>query len=177
MIRNLSIKIADHPYFDIFIIILIIINTIVLSLKWYEEPKHLEGTLEHINYGFAIVFTIEAVIKIFAFRMDYFNNGWNIFDFFIVAGTLIGIVISSFSGVSVGPETTLIRSFRIGRIFRLVKRAKSLRMIFNTFVITLPSLANVGGLLMLLLYLYAVLGVFLFATVKLQNTLNVHANF
>jgi hypothetical protein len=50
-------------------------------------------------------------------------------------------------------------------------------MIFNTFVITIPSLANIGGLLFLLLYLYAVLGVFMFATVKLQGTLNEHANF
>jgi hypothetical protein len=58
-----------------------------------------------------------------------------------------------------------------------VKKAKSLRMIFNTFVITIPSLANVGGLLILLLYLYSILGVFLFATVKLQNELTVHANF
>ena len=50
-------------------------------------------------------------------------------------------------------------------------------MIFNAFVITIPSLANVGGLLFLLLYLYAILGVFSFATVQLQDELNHHANF
>ena len=99
------------------------------------------------------------------------------FDFVIVIGTYIGVIVNLTTNVSVGPQTTIIRSFRIGRIFRLVKKAKSLRLIFNTFVITIPSLANIGGLLTLLLYLYSILGVFLFAPVKLQEYMNVHANF
>ena len=36
---------------------------------------------------------------------------------------------------------------------------------------------NVGGLLTLFIYLYSVLGVFLFAHVKLNNQLSEHANF
>jgi hypothetical protein len=58
-----------------------------------------------------------------------------------------------------------------------VKKAKSLKKIFTTFLITIPSLANVGGLLGLLLYMYSILGVFLFATVKIEGTLTKHANF
>lgn len=54
----------------------------------------------------------------------------------------------------------------MSRVFRLIKRAKSLKIIFETFVVTIPALANVGGLLMLMLYLYSILGVSLFATVK-----------
>ena len=41
----------------------------------------------------------------------------------------------------------------------------------------IPELANVGALLFLFLFLFSVLGVFLFSGVKLQNELNVHANF
>jgi hypothetical protein len=63
------------------------------------------------------------------------------------------------------------------RVLRLVKKAKSLKAIFQTFIVTIPSLANVGSLLILLLYLYSVLGISLFATVKLQNAITVHANF
>jgi hypothetical protein len=157
---------ANHPSFDCFIISCIITNTIVLGMKWYREPTDMPPILEMINYVFAVIFTLEAVIKITAYRKNYFSDGWNMFDFVIVVGTAGGILLSSTTNISVGPQTTLIRSFRIGRIFRLVKKAKSLRMIFNTFVITIPSLANVGGLLILLLYLYSILGVFLFATVK-----------
>ena len=50
-------------------------------------------------------------------------------------------------------------------------------MIFNTMVVTIPALANVGGLLLLLLYMYSVLGVFIFAATKLNNALTAHANY
>ena len=72
----------------------------------------------------------------------------------------------AFQSLSLGGATTIIRAFRISRILRLVKRAKNLRLIFNTFVFTLPALANVGGLLLLLLYLYSIVGVILFSGVK-----------
>jgi len=98
-------------------------------------------------------------------------------DLFIVFGTLCGILISFLTDVTVGPSTTIIRSFRIFRIFRLVKRAKSLKLMFNTFVVTLPAMTNIGGLLMLMLYLYSILGVYLFAEVKLTSPMDSNANF
>ena len=48
---------------------------------------------------------------------------------------------------------------------------------FNTFIVTLPALANVGGLLLLLLYLYSVLGVYLFADVKRNGIMTEVINF
>lgn len=42
---------------------------------------------------------------------------------------------------------------------------------------TLPAMANVGGLLMLFVYIYAVLGVFLFSPIKFNGHLDVHVNF
>lgn len=47
----------------------------------------------------------------------------------------------------------------------------------NTFLLAIPELANVGALLFLFLFLFAVLGVFLFSGVKLQSELDDHANF
>jgi hypothetical protein len=176
-VRDSCLKVVLHPAFDHFIIGCIITNTVALALKWYDEPELLPQVLDVVNLLFAGIFTVEAVLKILALGKNYFRDTWNMFDFVIVIGTFIGFVLSVATEVTVGPQTTLIRAFRIGRIFRLVKKAKSLRMIFNAFVITMPSLANVGGLLVMLLYLYAVLGVFLFAPIKLQDTLNVHANF
>lgn len=110
---------------------------------------------------------MEAIIKIIGMGFSYFKDGWNNFDFIIVIGTLVGIFLGQVSDVNVGPKTTIIRSFRIGRIFRLVKKYKELRKIFNTFIISIPALANVGGLLFLFLYLYAILGVFLFSDIQL----------
>lgn len=58
------------------------------------------------------------------------------------------------------------KGLRSIRILKLFKRNKSLRVIFDTFMITLPNLLNVGSLLLLLFYIYAILGINLFAVVK-----------
>ena len=108
----------------------------------------------------------------FGFR-DYFNKGWNIFDFIIVIISYVTLIIGQTTNSNFGPkQATVARAFRIGRIFRLITKAKFLRVIFNTIIITLPSLANVGALMILLLFIFAILGVQIFATVKLQDTLN-----
>jgi len=165
--------------FDKTILVLICLNTIALALKWYGEPDSLPKILEYINNFFAFVFTVEAIIKITALGKVYFQDGWNCFDFFIVVGTLLLLVIKYMLPINldVGSQATIIRSFRIGRVVRLVKRAKQLKMIFNTLLISITSLANVGGLLILLIFMYAVLGVNLFGKVKEQDAINNHANF
>ena len=71
----------------------------------------------------------------------------------------------------------MIRSFRILRIFRLIKRAKSLRIMINTFIMTLPAMTNIGGLLAILLFIYSILGVNLFAPVKINDPYNQVMNF
>ena len=156
----------------------IILNTLVLCLHWYEEPREVSLTTEYLNYFFFGIFLIEAAVKILALGWkSYFSDPWNRFDFSIVVGTTIFILLMLTVGVDFGPQTTLIRAFRISRILRLVKRAKSLKIIFETFLVTIPALVNVGGLLLLFLYLYSILGVSLFADVKLHNNLNSDANF
>ena len=132
---------------------------------------------EQLNLVFSIIFTLEAAFKLAALGRTYFEDGWNIFDIAVVIGTWIAFTLQTIFGLNIGSQTTVIRTFRICRVFRLVKKAKSLNTIFSAFIVTIPSLANIGGLLILLIYLYAILGVFLFAPVRLQNTLNVHANF
>lgn len=52
-----------------------------------------------------------------------------------------------------------------------------MRKIFNTFLRTIPSLANIGFILFLLIYIYALIGLNLFGRVKLHDSLDVHANF
>jgi hypothetical protein len=143
----------------------IILNTFVLMFKWFDQPESISTFTEIINYLFAFIFTAEAIIKIAGLGASYFKDGWNKFDLLIVIGTLSGITLQLFLDIKLGPQTTIIRSFRIFRIFRLIKRAKSLQMMIQTFIFTLPSLANIGGLLMLILYLYSIIGMNLFGTI------------
>jgi hypothetical protein len=80
-------------------------------------------------------------------------------------------------GLDIGAFATIIKSFRICRIFKIIKRYKELRILLYTFVGAIAQLTNVGGLLFLFLFLYSVLGVFSFSGVKHNESLNGHANF
>ena len=47
-------------------------------------------------------------------------------------------------------------------MFKLIKNAKGLRTLFNTLLRSMPAIFNVGSLLFLLMFIYAVLGMNLF---------------
>lgn len=133
--------------------------------------------MEQVNIAFTIIYTLEMIIKLIAFRRLYFKDNWNIFDFLIVVFAWIGFFAAIVFNINVGALTTVVRAFRILRVLKLIRKAKSLQKILNTFLLAIPELANVGALLFLFLFLFAVLGVFLFAEVKLQTNLDNHANF
>lgn len=67
------------------------------------------------------------------------------------------------------PLKSLLNTFINTRTFKLVKRSDSLYFMFNTLIATIPALLSVGGLLFILLYFYAILGVFVFAEVKVEG--------
>lgn len=176
-IKDSCYVVAMNPFFDRAILLCIILNTVCMAVNYYGEPPQLQEYLAHANLGFNIIYTIEAIVKLIAFDKDYFKDGWNNFDFIIVIAAWFGFISSKIPSLDIGSSTNVIRIFRISRIFKIIKKYKSLRILFYTFIGAIPQLTNVGGLLMLFLLLYAVLGVEWFATVKLQGDLTVHANF
>lgn len=133
--------------------------------------------MEVVNLAFTGIYFIEMIIKLIAYKKTYFMDGWNVFDFLIVIFALIGIVSEQVFNIKVGALSTVVRAFRILRVLKLIRKAKNLQKILNTFLLAIPELANVGALLFLFLFLFAVLGVFLFSDVRLQENLNSHANF
>ena len=121
---------------------------------------------------FAVIFVAEAPIKLYAmYPVAYFSDRWNCFDFFCVATTLIGYMAG----------TGAVRPCCACCVWRassgLVRKLKGLLMLFNTLIVSLPGLINIGALLFLLCFVYAVLGMNLFGKVKFGENLNEDANF
>ena len=106
-------------------------------------------------------------MKITAWGKDYFRETWNKFDLFIVTVSVFELVVTFALGIEYLVIVCLFRIFRIVRILRLAKNTKSLRVIFSTFIITLSQMCNLGSLLVLFIYIYTILGVQLFAKIKL----------
>lgn len=168
---------VEDRRFEKFIMACISLNTLILCLKWYDQ-SHLPVVINNIlNFIFAAIFTLELVFKLIAYDKRFFKDNWNIFDGFIVLGTGIGILLTNFANIDMGTSTLVIRAFRIGRIFKLFRHLKSLNIIFQTLLISLPAMTNVGGLLLLLLYIYSIVAMFLFAEIKDNYPLNGNIKF
>jgi hypothetical protein len=112
-----------------------------------------DSALYVINVFFVAFFTAEAAVKLAALgRLVYFFENWNKFDFFVVIISIAGL------GASAGVGANVIRVLRVARVFRLVHKARRLRVLFNTLVSSLPSLWNIGSLLFVVFFIFAVLG-------------------
>lgn len=129
------------------------------------------------NAAFTGIFVVEMVLRWTAMGLpQYFADGWCRFDFVVVVVSLVGVFMDYFSSANT-TILPILRALRVLRIFKLVPRLKSLRQMLLTILYALPALFNVGMVLFLFLYLYAILGINLFGNVMLQNTLNQYVNF
>ena len=124
--RDMCRKIETNQNFQAFIFGCIVGNTVVLGLSWYGQAKSFTEVLEYINYFFTAVYSIEMIIKLISQKRDYFNDGWNVFDFVIVLSAWFGIVALTLFNFEIGPIATIVRSFRIARVLKLIKRARNL---------------------------------------------------
>mmetsp|Transcript_7400 Transcript_7400/g.6672 ORF Transcript_7400/g.6672 Transcript_7400/m.6672 type:complete len:234 (-) Transcript_7400:138-839(-) len=179
-LRHPFFYLAKNKWFDRFIYLCIVLNTIVLTVYWYDQDESLQMTIFRLNLMFAIVFTLESLVKLIGFGYVFFKDGWNIFDLIIVIITILGMVLSGYADIQLGPQTTIIRSFKIGRVLKYFRKNKSLQIIFQTFLITLPGLFNIGSLLFLIVFCYSILGINMFSEVKfggINNELSNYFNF
>lgn len=126
----------------------------------------------NLSFVFGLIFTIEAIIKITGLGTKYFYDYWNIFDFLVVIGSIIGFILIQFFSLPAITSTSVLRLIRVTRLFKVLKKLKCLRIVFETFIFTLPALINVGNLLLLLVLMFAVIGIEIFADVKINGSLN-----
>ncbi|CAI5762346.1 channel type 2 subunit alpha-like [Podarcis lilfordi] len=165
--------------FDIGIMVLICLNMITMMVETDNQDPSVEDTLYWINVIFIILFTGEFLLKLIALRYYYFTIGWNIFDFVVVIISIIGLFLSKLiEKYFVSPTLfRVIRLARIGRILRLIKGAKGIRTLLFALMMSLPALFNIGLLLFLVMFIYAIFGMSQFAYVKKEVGVDDMFNF
>ncbi|GMF17965.1 unnamed protein product [Phytophthora fragariaefolia] len=155
----------------------IMFNTFFMCLTYFGEEDLYSRIIDYANVFFTVVFALEAAIKIAGLGRYYWKESWNIFDFVVVVGSCFGMIYTWARGDAVGSTAAMIRGVRVLRLVRLIQTAPSLRQLVNTLLFTLPSLINIGGFLLLVFFIYAAVGVQLFAKVKLGDLVTPFANF
>lgn len=151
--------IVDHNIFMYTILTLILFNAVVVGIEtypgMYENYQSLFFLLDRILLW---IFTVEIVLRLIAAASlrNFFSNGWNWFDFLIVAVSHI------FVG---GQFVTVLRILRVLRVFRTISIIPSLRRLVDALLMTIPALGNIMLLMGIIFYIFAVIGTMLFQNV------------
>ncbi|NXF15150.1 SCN2A protein, partial [Rhodinocichla rosea] len=156
---------VTQQVFDISIMILICLNMVTMMVETDDQSEEMENILYWINLVFIVLFTGECVLKLISLRHYYFTIGWNIFDFVVVILSIVGMFLAEMiEKYFVSPTLfRVIRLARIGRILRLIKGAKGIRTLLFALMMSLPALFNIGLLLFLVMFIYAIFGMSNFA--------------
>ncbi|CAF0997674.1 unnamed protein product [Rotaria sordida] len=144
-------------FIDLFITICIILNTFFMALDQPGQSDKMTRILTTGNYVFTGIFTTEAILKIIAKSpAKYFKNGWNVFDAIIVTLSLVELGLANIKGLSV------LRSFRLLRVFKLAKSWPTLYRLMSIIGKTIGALGNLTLVLVIIIFIFAVMGMQLF---------------
>ncbi|GFS10974.1 sodium channel protein, partial [Elysia marginata] len=155
--RFVSLFIMD-AFVDLFITICIVVNTGFMAAEHHNMNKDMEDICAKANEVFTGIFTAEAFLKILALSpVNYFKDGWNIFDSIIVALSLMELTMTDFPGLSV------LRAFRLLRVFKLAKSWPTLNMLISIVARTMGALGNLIIVLGIVIFIFAVMGQQLFS--------------
>ncbi|CAG9110110.1 unnamed protein product [Plutella xylostella] len=171
-------RIVVSTPFEYFIMGLIVLNTLLLMMKYHEAPAMLMDVLTFMNLVFTFFFLFETVLKLIAFGCaNFFKDPWNTFDFITVIGSIIDALIMEFgeNTFNVG----FLRLFRAARLIKLLRQGYTIRILLWTFVQSFKALPYVCLLIAMLFFIYAIIGMQVFGNIELtpDSDMNRHNNF
>ncbi|GFO41330.1 sodium channel protein [Plakobranchus ocellatus] len=175
----LIFDITTDQKFDILIMVIIIMNMLTMMFEYYGMSDQIKDILGIFNLIFITIFTAECVLKLIGLRWYYFKIPWNVFDFVVVVLSILASSLSEFENSFFISPTLLrvIRVFRVGRVLRLVKSAKGIRTLLFSLAVSLPALFNIGLLLGLVMFIYAIMGMNFFQKYPQKHGMDDAFNF
>ncbi|XP_045312505.1 voltage-dependent L-type calcium channel subunit alpha-1S isoform X3 [Leopardus geoffroyi] len=190
--------VVTSSYFEYLMFALIMLNTICLGMQHYNQSEEMNHISDILNVAFTIIFTLEMVLKLMAFKArGYFGDPWNVFDFLIVIGSIIDVILSeidtflaSSGGLyclgggcgNVDPDesarisSAFFRLFRVMRLIKLLSRAEGVRTLLWTFIKSFQALPYVALLIVMLFFIYAVIGMQMFGKIAMVDGTQINRN-
>ncbi len=155
--QKVAERIVNSPFFEYFIIALILTSGAILGLRTVPNIADEFGNL--MTWGNRVIlaiFVIEAALKMLALSPKphrYFADGWNIFDFTIIVFSLVP---------ATGAFAMIARLGRLLRVLRLISTIEDLRLIVAALVKSIPNVGHILMLMSIIVYIYAIIGFQLF---------------
>ncbi|KAI2563777.1 calcium voltage-gated channel subunit alpha1 C [Homo sapiens] len=182
--------VVNSTYFEYLMFVLILLNTICLAMQHYGQSCLFKIAMNILNMLFTGLFTVEMILKLIAFKpKGYFSDPWNVFDFLIVIGSIIDVILSETNPAehtqcspSMNAEEnsrisiTFFRLFRVMRLVKLLSRGEGIRTLLWTFIKSFQALPYVALLIVMLFFIYAVIGMQVFGKIALNDTTEINRN-
>ena len=163
-LTHLSQRLVRTPAFEFGIVAVILINAALLGIGTSELlDRNIGDWIDIAFWVLLAIFIAEAVLKMTASEprvVGYFRDGWNVFDFLVIVAALIP---------ALGPMAMIARLARLLRVLRLISTIKELRLIVAALVRSIPSVGHVLMLMSIIVYVYAIIGYYLFHEQDPQN--------
>lgn len=151
--------VVTHKRMTYAIVTLILLNSALMASEMYEQSERLGDVQYWGNVVFTVLFTLEMIMSMIGLGLKgYFSDGFNCFDCVVVILSLVELGAQIATQSREGGMFSILRGFRLLRIFKLVKSWTSLQNILHTVISSLPSVANLAVLAMLFLFIYALIG-------------------
>ena len=112
--------------------------------------------VEVSNLVFSCIFTVEMILKLTAYGfVQYVSDGFNVFDGFIVCLGSMELYNGIVYGVTEeGSGLSVLRTFRLLRILKLVRFLPNLRRQLIVMLKTMDNVAVFFGLLALFIFIF-----------------------
>uniref|UniRef100_A0A8C7HUA3 Voltage-dependent L-type calcium channel subunit alpha n=1 Tax=Oncorhynchus kisutch TaxID=8019 RepID=A0A8C7HUA3_ONCKI len=182
--------IVTSCYFEYAMFFLIMLNTLCLGMQ--VNLEHIHSILFALNAS-GCVYTGSPILIFVALIGGYFGDPWNVFDFLIVIGSVVDVILSEVdvstqnSGshvctpMQVDSENarvsiTFFRLFRVMRLVKLLNRSEGIRNLLWTFIKSFQALPYVALLIVMLFFIYAVIGMQVFGKIALVDGTPINRN-
>lgn len=144
---------VETNWFNHGILALILINAILLGMETSASLMQQFGSIILLADKVLLsIFVIELLLRIFAYRHNFFKDSWSLFDFAVVA-----IALMPATG-----QFSVLRALRVLRVLRLLSIVPSMRRVVSALLGSLPGLGSIAMVLVLIYYVFAVIATKLF---------------
>jgi voltage-gated sodium channel len=153
-------KIERSKIFQYSVIFIIVLSALAIGAKTYDLPPLFSQALAILDFAITLFFLLEILLRFIAHdnRKHFLADGWNLFDTFIVIGSLMPVGHS---------EAILIgRLLRVFRVLRLVSAIPELRSLINALLKAIPKMGYIALLMFIIFYIYGAIGSLFFASIN-----------
>ena len=152
-LRKHALSLVEAKLFTHSVTALILLNAVILGLETFPGVMARFGPVlvaaDHLILG---IFVVELALRLFAHGGSFFRDPWSLFDTGVVAIAL----------VPASEAFSVLRALRVLRVLRLISAFPQLRRVISGLLTAIPGLGAIAAILVIILYVFAVIGSKLF---------------